>query len=662
MNALDYLLKANLYGLLFVGCYWLFLRRHTFFSLNRAYLLASVVLSLTLPLVTLPAETAETLPAIPVGVMALPVATVTSTAMPVAESGPDWQQLGLWAYSFVALVLLVRLSIRVGRLLRLIRQSPRQVADGYTQVLPNDETLPTFSFFNYIILNPADAHNELILRHERVHVRQYHSADVLGLGIVQAVFWACPALLLLERMLRQVHEFLADQPASQPTEYAEFLVAYSFGTPVALQDADTITNSFFTPSLLKQRIIMLHQKATTRWALGKYVLVLPLAFGLLAMTTARQELSNAVDQLTQDKGITVTGEVTSSVDGKPLPGAIAMIANTGKGIPTDAQGKFILKNVPKTATISFSFIGYRTDILALDAFKSRIKNNQLSISPKLTPNLEDELPPMGATAAYKAIKPNPAMPIRTPPSSETINGKVFTAVEEPAVFPTGIPGLMQYVAHALRYPARAKASGIQGDVYVIFTVLPTGGVDDVKVNKNIKRIGGGCEEEAIRIVSQMPKWLPAKQNNKSVSIRYQLPIRFELEKRTDDKRTGQITPDSKPSLEQPVGNILNNNKHKEFALYDEMSAVRRTRFRRISMRLPDSLQKQEMSSIHVRSNGFSIGDPLYIIDGVEIQKGAMSKLSPNDIDNVTVLKGESATVGYGEKGKNGVVLITTKKK
>ena len=56
MNAFDYLLKANLYGLLFVGCYWLFLRRHTFFKLNRAYLVASVVLSLIVPLMSLPAE------------------------------------------------------------------------------------------------------------------------------------------------------------------------------------------------------------------------------------------------------------------------------------------------------------------------------------------------------------------------------------------------------------------------------------------------------------------------------------------------------------------------------------------------------------------------------------------------------------------------------
>ena len=66
-------------------------------------------------------------------------------------------------------------------------------------------------------------------------------------------------------------------------------------------------------------------------------------------------------------------------------------------------------------------------------------------------------------------------------------------------------------------------------------------------------------------------------------------------------------------------------------------------------------------SVNIRTNGFSIGDPLYIIDGIEANKVRMAKISPNNIENVTVLKGASAGA-YGERGKNGVILITTKKK
>ena len=657
MNALDYLLKANLYGLLFVSCYWFFLRRHTFFSLNRFYLLTSVILSLSLPLVTLPAQTVETLPAIPVGVMALPVTTLSASTVAVPEhsTSPDWQQLGVWGYGFIALILFIRLGIRVGRLLRLIHQSPRQMEADYVLVQPNNKTLPTFSFFSYVILNPADTQNELILRHELVHVRQWHSADVLGLSIVQAIFWACPALLLMDRMLRQAHEFLADKPASQPTEYAKFLVAYSFGTPHALQDTATLTNSFFTPSLLKQRIIMLHQKATTRWALSKYVLVLPLAFSLLAMTTAREEITSAVNKL-QDDGITVTGKVTGA-DGKPLPGAMVIVANTDKGTPTDQNGFYKLTGVSGSSKLAYSHIGYRTDVLLLDAFKNRTKNNQLWLSPKLTANIQDELPPMGATAAYKAIKPNPSMPVRTPPSSETINGRALTAVEEPAVFPTGIPGLMQYVAHTLRYPAKARASGIQGDVYVLFTVLPTGAVGGVKINRTIKRIGGGCEEEAIRIISQMPKWIPAKQNSKPVAVRYQLPVRFTLEK-GDDKRTGQVMPEPNSDSKQPAVHSQDNNEKAHFALFNAVQASSKERY---ATPLPDSL-KPSRSTITIRSNGFDVGEPLYIIDGIYASKEKLGKLDPNSILNIDVQKGPSAAVLHGEKARYGVVNITTKNK
>ena len=668
MNTLDYFLKANLYGLLFVGSYWLLLRRHTFFGLNRLYLLASAILSLALPFVSLPTQTVETLPMpIPLGIITLPVGAVavdTATMASVAAS-PNWEKIGLMAYALIALSLAIRFLIRTTRLLRLIRQSPRHTNGGYVLVQPNNPTIPTFSFFCYVILNPTDTHNELIIQHELVHVRQYHSADVLSLNLLRAIFWACPALWLIDHLLRQVHEFLADKPARKPTEYARFLVEYSFGIQPGLSGPDTLTNSFLNPSLLKQRIIMLHQTATTRWALGKYALVLPLAFSLLAMTTAREEIADIIGQTT-DETITVSGRVTS-VDGKPLPGANVVVATSGKGTPTDQNGFYKLSNVSVSATLAFSHIGYRTDVLLMDPLSRRVKNHQLTLSPKLTPNLQDELPPMGASAAYKAIKLNPAMPVRTPPSSETVNGKILTAVEEPAVFPTGVIGLMQYVAQNLRYPAKAKAAGIQGDVHIVFTVLPTGAVSDAKVNKNIKRIGGGCEEEAIRIVSQMPKWIPAQQNSKAVSVRYQIPIRFELEKK-EDKRTGQIEPTiAKPTVDELVDIPTMRDVNYPHQPILTMTKVPAKFFNADTVPLPGLMQKPN-TSVTIRGKGplgQLEGDPLYIIDGVELPKNTpkpISGLSPNTIESVSVLKGESAAGTYGEKGKDGVIIITTKKK
>lgn len=341
MTALDYLLKVNLYGLLFVGCYWLLLRRHTFFGLNRAYLLASAVLSLVLPLASLSTETAETLP-VPVGVITLP--TTTLAAVPAESSpsqpGPDWAQIGIWMYGLVAGFLLTRLLLRTRRLLSLIRRAPRQIRTDYVLVQPNDLTIPTFSFFRFLVLNPADVDSDRIIRHELGHIRQYHTADVWGLAALRSVFWACPALWLLDRALRHVHEFLADRAASgqdrmQPTSYARFLVEYTFGVR-----PDALTNGFFNPSLLNQRIRMLHRSATSRWALSKYALVLPLALALLAMTTARKDFAAVVDPAnveTLDGMSTVPERVVGATGGKPLPGATLVNENSRTGTATDVN-------------------------------------------------------------------------------------------------------------------------------------------------------------------------------------------------------------------------------------------------------------------------------------------------------------------------------------
>ncbi|UFH54626.1 TonB family protein [Spirosoma sp. KNUC1025] len=662
MNALDYFLKANLYGLLFVGCYWLLLRHHTFFRLNRLYLLVSAMLSLVLPLVNLPTQTVETLPRldwpvpIPVGVITLPAATAAiSPAEPIpAVTFPDWEQVGLIAYGIIALGLILRFMVHTIRLLQLIRRSPRHTNEGYVLVQPNNPTIPTFSFFHYVILNPADAHNALIMQHELVHVRQYHSADVVTLSLLRAVFWACPTLWLMDRLLRQVHEFLADKPTHQPTEYARFLVDYSFGLQSGLSGPDTLTNRFFNPSLLKQRIIMLHRKATTRWALGKYALVLPLAFSLLAMTTAREEIAAIVDQSTGET-LTVSGRVTS-LDGKPLPGANVVIANTGKGTHTDAQGNYKLVNVPGKAQISISFVGFTTKVLPV--------SGRTTLNAALTATDPAELPTMGATSVYKAIKPNPNMPVRTPPSSETINGKVYTAVEEPAVFPTGVPGLMQYVAHELRYPAKAKAARLEGVVLVQFVVMPNGSVGAATIKKGFDT---KCNVEALRVVKKMPPWLPGKQNGKAVATQYVIPIQFALEKK-EDKRTGKIDPETFSPTGSPIGEfpaVRDANYPNQPRL--AMTTVSADAFKADTVPAPGLMRKPN-TPVTIRANG-PLGplgnDPLYVIDGVEIPKDTpkpISGLSPNDIKDVHVLKGEAATSTYGEKGKDGVIIITTKKK
>ncbi|MEN8225218.1 MAG: energy transducer TonB, partial [Bacteroidota bacterium] len=86
--------------------------------------------------------------------------------------------------------------------------------------------------------------------------------------------------------------------------------------------------------------------------------------------------------------------------------------------------------------------------------------------------------------------------------------------------------LYAYLGNNIKYPVMAKESGIQGKVYVTFVVETDGSITDVKV---LRGIGGGCDEEAIRVVSTMPKWKPGKQRGKPVRVQYNLPVRFTLQ-------------------------------------------------------------------------------------------------------------------------------------
>jgi protein TonB len=104
--------------------------------------------------------------------------------------------------------------------------------------------------------------------------------------------------------------------------------------------------------------------------------------------------------------------------------------------------------------------------------------------------------------------------------------QIFMVVESMPEFPGGEAALYKYLGENIKYPQMAKESGIQGRVFVTFVVERNGSVTDVRV---LRGIGGGCDEEAIRVVQNMPKWTPGKQRGKSVRVQYNLPVKFTLQ-------------------------------------------------------------------------------------------------------------------------------------
>ncbi len=117
----------------------------------------------------------------------------------------------------------------------------------------------------------------------------------------------------------------------------------------------------------------------------------------------------------------------------------------------------------------------------------------------------------------------------TPPAvteeEEVSEVEIFTVVEESPSFPGGDVARIKFLQQNIVYPQMARESGIQGTVYVTFVVERNGNVTDVRI---LRGIGGGCDEEAVRVIKAMPKWQPGKQRGKPVRVQFNMPIKFTL--------------------------------------------------------------------------------------------------------------------------------------
>lgn len=117
-------------------------------------------------------------------------------------------------------------------------------------------------------------------------------------------------------------------------------------------------------------------------------------------------------------------------------------------------------------------------------------------------------------------------PVKQEDEESAEETQIFMVVESMPEFPGGEAALYKFLAENIKYPQMAKESGIQGRVFVTFVVERNGKVTDVRV---LRGIGGGCDEEAIRVVQNMPSWAPGKQRGKSVRVQYNLPVKFTLQ-------------------------------------------------------------------------------------------------------------------------------------
>jgi len=284
MTWLHYLMEANLYLAIFYTAYYLFLSNDTHYTLNRAYLLISCVLSFIIPVIQL-GFLKHIKPQAPVVQHFNNSASVKLIEITLVPPPPQftWQDGMFYIYLAGSSVLLLILLFKLYQLVRLTRKSDTPTDASYKLIYLNDSNT-AFSFFNFLFIGTKAEGRETIIKHELVHIHQKHSVDIVFIEVLKIINWFNPFIYMLQHSLKAIHEYIADEKtAATETDaitYSTFLVHNAYGL-----SGSSITHSFFNYNLLKKRIIMLNQKRSGSLARLKYLLAVPICGGLLCAST-----------------------------------------------------------------------------------------------------------------------------------------------------------------------------------------------------------------------------------------------------------------------------------------------------------------------------------------------------------------------------------------
>jgi beta-lactamase regulating signal transducer with metallopeptidase domain len=295
MNGLLYLLQLNIYLLLFYCLYVILLRNETFFKINRLYLVGSALLAIAIPLLR-----AEWIKDLFVTEQIYHATQNASKALSSAVSSTNDSPLTLSvdqavAASFTENMLNANQLFWViyGCITALFLLNFLRKLYLLNSALNKKAKFQAFSFFHKVVVDEHLKGRETIIDHEMVHVKQWHSLDVIFFELFAAFNWFNPVAFLYKRAIKNIHEFIADEIAATSlgtkAEYAQLLVSNAFGT-----QTQKLANSFFNDSLLKRRLIMLNKNKSQKVAILKYGLSVPLFAIMVICSSATIEKSTIV--------------------------------------------------------------------------------------------------------------------------------------------------------------------------------------------------------------------------------------------------------------------------------------------------------------------------------------------------------------------------------
>lgn len=409
---------------------------------------------------------------------------------------------------------------------------------------------PTYSFLNWIFVDPdlLDNEDELksILAHEQIHARQGHSVDLIVAEILTVIQWFNPFAYLLKKIMKENHEYLSDHEVI--TNYHD---ANSYRL-LLLEHSSTLKTNIlthnFSYSLLKRRLKMMKRpKRPIRTGIGILCSIAALSLVFFACSTPTTEQNT--NGIGRDRIAMLHDMEYHGLDVKPeFPGGHDSLYNfLGRNI---LRPSIAIENNDSAWSIVKYTIEKDGSVTSAEVLLGPIKEcneevlKAVNSMPSWKPGFHDGKP----VRTHHKVIANFTKGKWTDTMQESINisldknhnskiesvtfvndtksDPVFTVVEQMPEFPGGMEALMKYLGENINYPEQAKKDKITGRVFVQFVIDKNGSIETAKV---LRGIGGGCDEEALRVIQNMPDWRPGMQRGETVRVQYNIPIKFALD-------------------------------------------------------------------------------------------------------------------------------------
>jgi len=481
---IHYILQTLVFQLLFLVIYDLFLKKETFFNLNRLYLLVTPVLSFILPLIKIEAIQQN----IPQQYMLqLPTVLIGGTSEKNISSG-TLDQISIQTGNLISVESILQSIWIIGMLLSLLyfcfklykifkleRTGNRTKASGLSLILlPKTDT--AFSFFNVVFLGEeiSEENRRSILAHEEVHIYQKHSLDLLFFEFLRIVFWFNPLVYIFQNRITTLQEYIADARSTfkdDKKQYYQHLLSQVFQT-----DKISFINTFFNHSLIKKRIVMLQKSKSKKIFQLKYLLLLPVICGMLIYTSCSEE--------TKTEEVSAVSESDSEVMTKINELAEAIMKKGNMTAEEEKALKFLTTEAEPGDKVYNSVQEYLDD----------------------TENQE------GNAFPFSVIEKAPTYPdcqgLSNEEAKKCVSQKISTLI---------VSDFNTKIGDTLGLTGKQR-------INIMFKINTAGNIVDVKARAAHPEL----EEEAIRVVSNLPKMIPGENKGKKVNVLYSLPILFEI--------------------------------------------------------------------------------------------------------------------------------------